>query len=125
VPFDVRETGSWVQVIDSREAWETFYAGNARKYLGPDSALNIPPEFDFETYTIIAGGLGAGGADRSLMIEYVKNSGATTYVGALALRAGGACDVIAMETYPTIVILIPKPRGTLQLYSREALFYCE
>ncbi|MDO8270642.1 MAG: hypothetical protein Q7U82_01810, partial [Gammaproteobacteria bacterium] len=75
VPFDVRVDGTWVKVIESREAWDAFYRENAGKYLAPESELNIPPQFDFDAYTVIAGGLGAGSAGRSLMIEYVKGGG--------------------------------------------------
>lgn len=124
VPFDVKTDGTWVKIIESREAWDAFYRENAGKYLAPESELNIPPQFDFDAYTVIAGGLGAGSAGRSLMIEYVKGGGTTTYVGALVMRTGGGCDITANITYPTIVILLPKPQGRLQLFSREAVFFC-
>lgn len=125
VPFDVKADVTWVKVIENRDAWEAFYKENAGKYLAPESELNIPPQFDFEAYTIIAGGLGAGSSGRSLMIEYVKGGGSTTYVGALVLLADVGCAVTANVTYPTIVILLPKPQGKLQLFSREAVFFCK
>lgn len=125
VPFDVRVDGTWVKVIESREAWDAFYKENAGKYLAPESELNIPPQFDFENYTVVAGGLGAGNSGRTLMIEYVKGGGSTTFVGALVLRADGGCAITGNVTYPTIVILMPKPQGKLQLFSREAVFFCK
>ena len=76
-------------------------------------------------YTVIAGGLGAGGANRSLMIEYVKGRSRTTYVGALILKTGIGCLVPSAVTYPTIVILIPKLQVNLEVYSRKAVFNCE
>jgi hypothetical protein len=123
VPFDVRVNGSWVEVIESRDAWESFYVENAVKYLGPNSESIIVPEFDFESYTVVAGGLSAGGSDRLLMLAGVRASGSITYIDAVAIRAEGACNGIAIETYPTIVILIPKPEGTLRVNTRQA-FYC-
>ncbi|MES3007035.1 MAG: hypothetical protein V4751_04610 [Pseudomonadota bacterium] len=124
VPFEVRVNGTWAKVIENREAWEAFYKENAGKYLAPESELNNPPLFDFGAYTVIAGGLGEGGAGRSLMIENVRG-GSTTYVGALVLLADSSCNVTANVTYPTMVILIPKPQGKLQLNSREAVFSCK
>lgn len=125
LPFDVKADGTWVKIIENREAWDAFYRENAGKYLAPESELNIPPQFDFDAYTVIAGGLGSGNAGRSLMIEYVKGGGSTTYVGALVLRADSGCAIVGMVTYPTIVILLPKPQGKLQLFSREAVFFCK
>ena len=124
VPFEVRANGSWVEVIESSDAWERFYIQNAEKYLGPNSEYILLPEFDFDAYTVIAGGLGAGGGDRYLMLESVTTNGATTYVNAVAMRAEGSCSTLTTETYPTVVILMPKPEGTVRVNTREAFYYC-
>ncbi len=124
VPFEVRTTGTWVEIIDTQEEWHAFYSANAKITLG-SSAENFPtPEFDFASYTIVAGGLGAGASGRSLLIEQVRAAGSTTFVGALVLRTSGSCASAAVVTYPTVVILIPKPQGNLQINSREATFAC-
>jgi hypothetical protein len=125
VPFEVRVDGGWVQVIEDQATWEAFYVEHAEVYLGQDSELITPPELDFKTYTVIAAGLGAGSSGRSLMIEYVKGTSSTTYVSALILRTGGSCIITANVTYPTLVVLIPKPQETLKLFSKESVFECE
>lgn len=124
VPFEVRRTGTWVEIIETREAWHAFYVANAKVYLGPNSERLTPPEFDFAAYTIVAGGLGEGGSGRSLMIQSVQASDSSTVVSALVLRATGACSTLDWITYPTVVILIPKPHGNLHVSSREASFDC-
>lgn len=123
VPFEVQVDGTWVEIIETQQEWEAFYTENAVKYVGPDSDLGTPPEFDFDSYVVVAGGLGAGSAARSLMIERVDGLGATTYLSALILQMVG-CNVIDAVTYPTIVILIPKPEDDLQIISKEATFNC-
>ncbi len=124
VPFEVRVDGTWIQVIEDQEDWEAFYAENAQNYYEPDSEFSIPPEIDFEAYTIIAGGLGAGSANRSLSISSVNADSSATHVNALVLTGRG-CIVLAVATYPTVVILIPKPMADVRVSTREAFYDCE
>jgi hypothetical protein len=124
VPFEVRVDGSWVQIIENREDWEAFYVENAQNYHEADSDLNTPPDIDFEAYTIIAGGLGAGSANRSLSISSVNANSSATHVNALVVTGRG-CVVLAVATYPTVVILIPKPMADVRVSTREAFYDCE
>ena len=123
IPFEVKVDGSWVQVIESQEEWQSFYSAYAIRIGESDSETETAPDIDFNHYTIIAGGLGAGSAARSLMIERVGDSDTTTYVSALVLQRVG-CVVLAVATFPTIVILVPKPKNDLQFFLREATIDC-
>ena len=123
IPFEVKVEGSWAQVIESQEEWESFYTAHVVSFSESESELESPPKIDFNNYTIIAGGLGGGSATRSLMIERVGDSGPITYIQALILRGVG-CIVPAVATFPTIAILVPKTEDELQFFVKEATYKC-
>ncbi len=124
VPFEVREKSPWSQTIESQDAWELFYRTNAVVYLGENSKLLSAPSIDFGQYSIVAGGLGSSYSHSSIMIRYVRDQGPYTDLSALILTPGASCNVPSVISYPTVVLLIPKPDDNLKLHVSEVINEC-
>lgn len=120
VPFEVRADEPWSQIIETQEEWIEFYETHALNYLQPDSELAIPPTFDFDSYTIVAGGLDGSYTHSNLMIGQVTSS----YIAAAILTPEGQCNFTAGISWPQIVVLIPKPTQPLSIYTTEYKFDC-
>jgi hypothetical protein len=92
----------WVEVIDTKAKWEAFY----QKHAAPGTAV---PPIDFNTYRIVAGGLGkinAGGA--LIAIERAFYLGNQVYISGMQVRPGANCVVAQIVTWPTTAIVIPQ-----------------
>lgn len=124
VPFEVREKHPWSQTIESQDEWELFYRTNAAVYVGPNSELLSAPAIDFGQYTVVAGGLGSSYSHSTIMIKYVRDQGPYTSLVAVILTPGTSCNVPSMISYPTIVVLIPKPDDDLKLSVSEIVNEC-
>lgn len=92
----------WVEVINTKAKWEAFYL----KHAGPGAAV---PPIDFNTYRVVAGGLGrinAGGA--LIAIERAFYLGNMVYISGMSVRPGPNCIVAQVVSWPTTAIVIPQ-----------------
>jgi len=120
---EVRVENPLSQIINTPEDWEIFFQTNTAIYNG--GAGLVTPEFDFEKFTIIAGGLGSDYWYSEVMVRSVTITDSATYVSILILTPGQGCDGLQEITYPTIAILVPKPNGEFVFSVSELIADCE
>lgn len=119
LPFEVYVDGTWVSVFESQEDWDLFYNEHVPDYIDESFELRYPPEFDFENYMVIAGGLGVDVFGDRLSIEKVIATSSTVYIIALVVSKGVGCGTLAVVRWPTIAILIPKPEGEIEFFRSD------
>lgn len=123
MPFQVQSDQPWSQVFENQTDWNAFYEANVPNHVTAGSPEAIPPEFDFEKYSIVAGGLHPGYSASELAVLDVVN-GTETNVSVLIVTPGAGCVSASVVSWPTIAILIPKPTGEIRIHSRQTFFDC-
>ena len=125
LPFEVHETSPWSQMIETQAEWDRFYRDGLTAYIGAEAAeQTIPPQFDFERYAVVAGGLGSAYPVSDILVHKVNLSGGSPSLSMVILSPGDSCSVVTAVYYPTIALLIPRPAASLQFYVREVFNEC-
>lgn len=132
LPFEYQTDNPWVRIIGSQEEWEEFYREliqpleHVAQFNGFSLDADAPSDIDFDTYTLIAGGLGFRPSNgTSLSVESVIETYSTVYINALAVEPGANCLSGAQVTYPTTALLIRNTDKNIRIYLSEARSVCE
>lgn len=126
LPFDHISEEPWSKIIDNQEEWTDLYLGLIEENAPDFVASYILPEIDFESFRVVAGGIGvrtSGG--HSVSISKVVETTDTVYIEVLVIKPGINCLVTANITYPSAAILIRKSDKQISFSSTELTQDCQ
>lgn len=114
LPSEAKNETPWNKVITTTRDWDMFYS--ELLWDGSEPAyLYTAPVIDFDTYQLVAGGLGmqnSGGF--SLSVQKVIEYSDSVLIDVLVIKPGENCSVTMAITYPTVAVLIKKTSKPLQ-----------
>jgi hypothetical protein len=109
LPDDPRNENSWSQVINSQEDWESFFNATLAASLFLQGEAPTAPEFDFEKFQILTGGLGVKPSSGYILsVENVIELDDVIEIHVFDIRPGANCVTFAALTYPSTTILVEK-----------------
>lgn len=124
-PFEIEVEAPWSKIIQTEEEWIEFYEQSIPSYVSADSELRTPPQFNFELYFLVAGGLDSSYSASEISIEHIRGAGSITYISAAITTPGDGCNSTSVVRYPNIVILVPKLENSVSIGAREFFYPCE
>ena len=107
----------WSRVITSQEEWEEFFRAPLAYTDFFDGNHPVVPEFDFEEYQILTGGIGIKysnqlGAEHILSVERVTQSDTEIIVHVLVVAPSFDCPTSPSDSgfpsYPSTTVLVKK-----------------
>ncbi len=109
LPDDPRNETAWSQVISSQEDWESFFNATLAAILFPQGEAPSAPEFDFEKFQILTGGLGVKPSSGYILsVENVIELDDVIEIHVFDVRPGTNCVTFAALTYPSTTVLVEK-----------------
>lgn len=132
LPFVIETDAPWYQVIDSQQSWQNFYSEKGGSVTESSAEGLVAPQIDFDTFSIVVGGLGYEYRASKIVIQSVEDRGGVKKIRALILRPdletllleGRICWVPMSSQFPTIAVLIPKPEGEVVISSHTLTMDC-
>ncbi len=126
LPFDRNSEEPWSEIIRTQEEWSAFYNELLEENAGDTVISFALPEIDFETFQLIAGGIGfrPSGA-YSISVGRVIEMSEVIYIEVHVISPGENCIVTADIAYPSATILIKKTNKPIQFFSYPLIFECD
>jgi hypothetical protein len=118
LPDDPQNEETWTQTINNQEDWETFFYARTSRVQYEQSQAPIAPEFDFEKYQVLAGGLGVKpSSGYTLSVESVSELENTIDVHVINIEPGSDCFRFLQQlTYPSVTVLIKKTNKPFRFF---------
>ena len=115
LPAEFKADTPWSKTITTNAEWNSFYSELLQDSSSAPGDPVTAPAVDFDTYQLVAGGLGmqsSGGY--SVVVRKVSDLSATLLIDVLVVRPGDNCLVPTVITYPTVAVLVKKSDKPLQ-----------
>lgn len=126
LPDNPRIEEPWSQTITTQQEWETLFYSTTAHMTFLQGKAPIAPQLDFETYQVLAGGLGVKPSGGNILsVESVKELNDIIEIHVLSIKPGSTCFSIAMISYPSTTVLIKKTDKPFRFTISNSISDCQ